>query len=214
MPWFRRCEQIFWHRAEGVYWVLLDLREASAFQHELFASALRYLMIIRAAIFLLAVSFAVAASAQTLTFEATPRELDDGDTYVIHLRSQGVDAPEKDQRCEDASGACYPCGQRSKLALDAMIRGGERYRKLTFKIWEVDRFGRPVVTAYADGLDVHLELLRQGWAIAYREYLRPELAEAYLAAEREAQTARRGLWEGRFIEPSKWRRRERLSCER
>ena len=47
--------------------------------------------------------------------------------------------------------------------------------------------------------------------IAYREYLRPELAEAYLAAEREAQTARRGLLDGRFIEPSKWRRRERLS---
>ena len=35
-----------------------------------------------------------------------------------------------------------------------MIRGGERYRKLTFKIREVDRFGRPVVTAYADDVDV------------------------------------------------------------
>ena len=169
---------------------------------------------IRAATFLTVGLLAFAASAQTLTFEATPRQLDDGDTYVIHLRSQGIDAPEKAQRCEDVSGACYPCGQRSKEALDAMIRGVERYRKLTFKIWEVDRFGRPVVTAYADGTDVHLELLRQGWAIAYREYLRPELAPAYLAAEREARTVRRGLWAGRFVEPSKWRRGERLSCER
>ena len=36
------------------------------------------------------------------------------------------------------------------------------------KVWTVGRNGRPVVTAYDGDRDLHLELLEQGWAVAYR----------------------------------------------
>jgi len=71
-----------------------------------------------------------------------------------------------------------------------------------------------VVTLYADGKDVHKEVLLQRHAIAYRRYLPDELRASYLAAETEAKEAKKGLWAGAFVEPSKWRRGERLDCEK
>ncbi len=83
------------------------------------------------------------------------------------------------------------------------------------RVWTTGKFGRPVVTAYLpDGTDVHEAMIRQGWAVAYRRYLPEPLRPAYLAAEAEAKGARRGIWRGKFIVPSKWRRGDRLACER
>lgn len=59
--------------------------------------------------------------AEPLTLEAIPRALDDGDTFILHFRSQGIDTPEKAQQCARADGSCYDCGQDAKAALDEMI---------------------------------------------------------------------------------------------
>jgi len=61
---------------------------------------------------------------------------------------------------------------------------------------------------------VHREMLVQGHAVAYRRYLPDELRASYLAAEADAKEAKRGIWAGEFVEPSKWWRGERLACER
>lgn len=131
---------------------------------------------------------------------------------AIHFRSQGIDTPEKKQLCE-RDGTCYPCGQEATKALEALTMEDGKFKKLRFKIWTTGVYGRPVVTAYDGETDIHLELVRQGWAVVYRKYLPGELAPAYLAAEKEAQEARRGLWAGKFVMPSKWRRGKRLACE-
>ena len=133
--------------------------------------------------------------AHAADFSAKPNRVVDGDTLTIDFRSQGIDAPELRQQCADAAGVCYPCG------------------KVSVRVWETDHYGRPVVTVYADGKDVHKEMLLQGHAIAYRRYLPDELRASYLAAEAEAKKAKRGIWAGAFVEPSKWRRGERLECE-
>ena len=67
-----------------------------------------------------------------------------------------------------------------------------------------------------DGQDVALEMVRRGLVIVYRKYLPdPDMRAEYLAVEKEAREARRGIWAGKFIEPSKWRRGDRLEgCER
>ncbi len=160
------------------------------------------------------------AVADPIEIEAVPRGVDDGDTYVMHFRSQGVDTPEKAQQCERADGTCYACGQDAKQALLDMItyeeNGREERHKLTFKIWTVGTYGRPIVTAYHGDKDLHLELIRQGWAVAYRQYLPASLKDSYIAAETEAKAAKRGIWQGNFIEPQKWRPRGgglRLPCE-
>lgn len=148
--------------------------------------------------------------ARAADFTAKPRYVVDGDTVTINLRSKGIDAPESAQQCADRSGQCYPCGQRATAALQALLGTGE----VTVRVWETDAYGRPVVSLYVGGKDVHHEMLRQGHAIAYRRYLPDALRADYLAAEAEAKAARRGIWSGAFAEPSRWRRGERLECER
>ena len=161
---------------------------------------------IRAIVLALVVSMPVQAA----DFTAKPKHVGDGDTVSISLRAKGIDAPELKQHCADAMGKCYPCGRAAKDALTALLGKGA----VSVKVWETDRYERPVVTLYADGRDVHLEMIRQGQAVVYERYLAKELRASYLAAETEARTARRGIWAGDFIEPAKWRRGERLACER
>ena len=51
----------------------------------------------------------------------------DGDTVVIsdiHIRLEGIDAPETDQTCTDANGKSWPCGQTATRELRSFIGGG------------------------------------------------------------------------------------------
>ena len=155
-------------------------------------------------IFVLTVNAAGAAD-----FAARPGRVSDGDTITIRLRSQGIDAPELRQRCEDGAGRCYGCGRAARDAFRAVLGRAN----VSIKVWETDRYGRPVVTLFADGKDAHLELLREGHAVAYRRYLPAPLKASYLAAEAEAKAARRGIWAGAFVKPDRWRRGDRLTCE-
>ena len=134
----------------------------------------------------------------------------DGDTCRVSLRYQAIDAPEKKQLCQNAKGQCYPCGQLSKAALKVLM--GKKL--VRFKVWGYGKYGRPIVTAFDNDKDINLEMVRQGWVVVYRKYLPDEYKEAYLAAESEARSAGRGVWQGTFIMPRKWRRGDRLSCEK
>ena len=70
----------------------------------------------------------------------------------------------------------------------------------------MDRYKRVVAICRLGHVDLNSWMVRQGWAIAYRQYSRD-----YLEEESNARSANVGIWAGRFIEPSKWRRGERLS---
>ncbi len=147
--------------------------------------------------------------------------LDDGDTPVFHVRMFGVDTPEKKQQCKDAAGACYKCGDAATKFLADMIGyepGSNIRSKKEIRCDIVPgqmTFGRMVVSCWLEEKNLGIELARAGWGIAYRRFLYqvPELKQALLDAEDEAREAKRGIWQGEFIEPSKWRRGERLSCE-
>lgn len=52
-------------------------------------------------------------------------------------------------------------------------------------------------------------MVRAGWAVEYKQYSDGR----YSAAEAEAQAAKRGIWQGTFTDPSKWRRGERMASE-
>jgi endonuclease YncB( thermonuclease family) len=66
-----------------------------------------------------------------------------------------------------------------------------------------DRYGRTLAVCSADNIpDVGEALVREGYAVNYA------LSNGgYPAAEREAQSARRGVWQGEFERPQEWRRR-------
>jgi hypothetical protein len=102
----------------------------------------------------------------------------------MRVRLYGIDAPEGQQICEDAAGKRYLCGSRASEALAALI----------------GRNGRLVAICTANGRNINAELVRQGWAIEYRQYSDGR----YTDEEAAACQAKRGLWAGEFVKPWLW----------
>jgi micrococcal nuclease len=120
----------------------------------------------------------------------------DGDTLVARLeggpterietiRLLNVNTPEKNQ----------PGFVDATEALKYLVRGGTvdlEYEKPGVE--KRDGLGRLLAYVIADGVNVNLELVRQGWSPYYTKYGKGRLRAEFEAAEREARAARRGLW--------------------
>lgn len=135
----------------------------------------------------------------------------DGDTISLDFRFSGADAFEKKQLCQTDSG-CYPCGKLAQDATARMLRSGDA----TIHLVGASSYGRPVAIVSVNGSDLGEQLIAQGWAVPDTRYLDREPARAarYMAAYEDARTNRRGAHAGTWIDPQKWRRGERLACER
>lgn len=144
-------------------------------------------------------------AAQSFTGRAT---VVDGDTIAIEgidtrFRLYGIDAPEGKQTCNDAAGERYLCGSRSAEYLAELIG---RSGRVSCVEEDRDRYGRVVVEcSTVSGMNLNREMVRAGWAIEYSQYSDGR----YSSAQAEAKAAMRGLWAGRFIEPSEFRKQER-----
>ncbi len=147
--------------------------------------------------------FTTSAEAETLTGKPY---VTDGDTVKIsgeRIRLKGIDAPEWNQRCKDASGGGYDCGIVSTSALRTKIGRNP----ITCKGTKRDRYGRFLGTCYLNDLDLNGWMVRNGYALAYTRYSR-----RYVSAEQEARENSRGLWAGKFVAPWSWRKGERLAA--
>ena len=125
----------------------------------------------------------------------------DGDTLMIdaherdvRVRLEGIDCPESGQ----------PLSQEAlrftrQFAFDQVVH---------LKIVDVDRYGRLVARVTSGGKDVSYELLRAGLAWHYTTY---SSDKALAEAEKEARTARRGIWVDRDPTPP-WVARRRPSA--
>ena len=126
----------------------------------------------------------------------------DGDTIDVageRIRLHGIDAPEKRQTCTVA-GVSYDCGKSAARALSVLIDG----REVTCKGNKRDRYGRLIAVCCVGDENVNADMVREGWALAYRRY-----SNDYVRQESEARAAGSGMWRGEFIEPWIWRRRGR-----
>jgi endonuclease YncB( thermonuclease family) len=125
----------------------------------------------------------------------------DGDTLTVgssKIRLQGIDAPETDQICLNASGDRWTCGIEARDHLIAHIAA----REISCISSENDVYGRELGHCSVAGEDLNEWMVREGWALAYVKY-----SSAYVAFEDEARTHQRGLWQGAFIAPWDWRHR-------
>lgn len=126
----------------------------------------------------------------------------DGDTIEIHgqrIRFNGIDAPESQQLCKNASGADYPCGRQSAQALDTFLAASKPVQ-CTFVTW--DRYHRFVGDCQrADGASVAAWMVEHGQAIDWPRYSHG----AYAAQQGKAEAAKVGLWVGKFQAPWEWR---------
>jgi endonuclease YncB( thermonuclease family) len=132
--------------------------------------------------------------------QAVPQIVDADTVYAgsTKIRLSGIDAPEMDQICIDASGKNWNCGIEAREKLQAYTQGRPWICSLT----GTDIYKRHLGSCTVDGEDVSSWLVRNGWALAFRRY-----STAYVADEDFAREQKRGLWSGAFIAPWEWRHR-------
>ena len=115
----------------------------------------------------------------------------DGDTIkvkkegkIVTVRLYGIDAPELPR----AHRPGQPFSLLSQDRLCKYICGQD----VDLLIKNTDRYGRLVGIVYTD-TNVNLEMVKEGYAWAYRAYLKKSEKE-YVEAENEAKFTKLGLW--------------------
>lgn len=144
---------------------------------------------------------ALPLPSHTADLTGTPRIID-GDTIVIdgeRIRLEGIDAPETKQTCKRADGSDYRCGEMATFALAEIIET----HWVTCKGESRDRYKRRIATCFAGPHDINAEMVRRGWALAYRRY-----SMDYVGEEEDAHSRSAGVWQGIFEEPWVWRKRK------
>jgi len=123
----------------------------------------------------------------------------DGDSLIYNnkkIRLLGLDAPEYDQKCLDENDAVYSCGEMSKKYLAKISKGKINCKKIT-----IDKYKREISTCYKNGKNINQEMVRSGWALAYRYF-----STEYIQDEEYAKEHKLGMWKGRFVNPRTYRK--------
>lgn len=141
---------------------------------------------------LCALASGCAAAATGDGVVASVERVGDGDSFELEggdrVRLLQIDAPELGE------GECY--AEEAAGLLRALLRPGEAVELEADPALDgTDRFGRLLRYAIADGVNVNVELVRQGAATPYfRSGEEGRYAEDLLAAVEEARDERRGMW--------------------
>lgn len=128
------------------------------------------------------------------TVEGVVRAVYDGDTILLETRESsrfkarlyGVDAPETAK--PDRPG--QPFGGAARRALQSRIMG----KRVSVEIVDIDQYQRAVAVIRHAGRDINREMVAEGMAWAYRQFLQGPYASEYLDAENRARARRAGLW--------------------
>lgn len=156
---------------------------------------------------IIAFAIFVCSLAEAREFSGVSRVVD-GDTLTIgavRVRLEGIDAPETDQICLNASAIRWTCGIDARDRLASHVAG----RPIVCASSGTDRYGRTLGTCSLGGENLNEWMVLQGWALAYVQY-----SSNYVRAEEQARTNQRGLWSGAFIAPWDWRHRNRQTIIR
>ena len=66
-----------------------------------------------------------------------------------------------------------------------------------------DRYRRLIAVCYSGKVNLNSKMVEEGWAIAYRYY-----SNDYIFEEEIAKKNKKGIWQGDFIEPYAWRKKQ------
>ena len=122
---------------------------------------------------------------------ATVVSVGDGDTLRMDYQGQSVtvrfacvDAPENSQT---------PWGPASTERLRQLTPRGST---IQFREADIDQFGRMVAEVYAGSQNINLQMVSEGHAVVYTQFLRscPETQDQLLAAEAQARQRRLNFW--------------------
>lgn len=129
------------------------------------------------------------------TIEGIVRSVYDGDTVLLATREEsrlkvrlyGIDAPESAK--PDMPG--QPYGKIARRTLMYKIMG----RQVSAEIIDIDQYHRAVAVIRYAGRDINREMVAEGLAWAYRQYLQGTYASEYIGSEDRARSRRAGLWQ-------------------
>ena len=119
----------------------------------------------------------------------------------MRVRLDGIDAPERKQRCLDEVGQVFACGETSRRVLTEVLKG----KQVSCTPLDKDRYGRTIARCYVGQSDIGQALVNAGFAFAYRRY-----STRYVPAENRARQAERGFWKGSFDYPWDYWRHPRM----
>ena len=91
----------------------------------------------------------------------------------------------------------YYCGKVSKEKLKSKVERS----KIKCISSNKDRYKRYLATCFKDQMNINRWMVRNGHAIAYRRY-----SKKYISDEDFARENKLGLWQGKFLNPEKWRK--------
>lgn len=123
----------------------------------------------------------------------------DGDSLEIggeKVRLLGIDAPELSQTCTNATGKTYGCGKQATKHLQYLI--GKK--TVQCDVTGDDKYQRGLVLCQVGDVDINKQMVKSGWALAFRNSYVDYTTEEIAAAK-----ARRGLWAGDFMTPREWK---------
>ena len=129
----------------------------------------------------------------------------DGNTLAVggtKIRLERIDAPATDQVCLNAEAIRWNCGIEARDQLAMHIAG----REIRCTPNGVDDQRRTLATCYLGDEDLNGWMVQQGWALPYFQQ-----SFVFVNAEKDAQIQKRGLWQGAFIAPWDWRRRNNMT---
>lgn len=120
----------------------------------------------------------------------------DGDTVVIlpdsggksfTCRLYGIDTPEISKKGKGGQ----PYGDEADKELENLILD----RTVNVTLTGDKTYKREVCFIEKNGMDINLEIVRRGYAWAYRQYLDRPHSSDYINAEEAARSRRLGLWQ-------------------
>jgi len=139
----------------------------------------------------------------------------DGDTITatcddsrLKIRFYGIDAPETakvNRRSNQVIKPGQPSGSEAESALKAKIWG----QKIRVTVMAVDRYKRLVSFVFVGDRNINREMVADGWAWAYRQYLDGSYKLEFIRLEEQARKRRIGLWKERTPSPP-WDFRKKL----
>jgi micrococcal nuclease len=119
----------------------------------------------------------------------------DGDTVIIRpfsgklfkCRLYGIDAPEMPHNGNPGQ----PYGRAADRELNNLVL----HTTVDITLTGDRSHDREICIIKRMGLDINKEMVKRGYAWAYRQYLRRPYASEYIDAENEARRMRSGLWQ-------------------
>jgi len=152
------------------------------------------------------------------TVEGTVTRVTDGDTLQVitkegtklKVRLYGCDAPETpkaNRRTGQIIKPGQPYGEEATQAVKSKVYGQE----VRVDIIDIDRYRRMVSMIWLEKRNINLEMVREGYAEAYRKYLKEPYYSEFINAEQEARSKRKGIWGlSDYERPSEFRERLRV----